>query len=224
MCGRFTNKLTWRELHDLADLMPSGPPLSNLQPRYNIAPTQSVFAVRLMPEGRTISNLHWGLIPSWAKDKKIAYSTINARAETVAEKPAFRSAFAKRRCLIAADGFYEWQKAPDGKKLPWLYSLKDDSGFCFAGLWETWKAPDGVAVESCTIVTTTPNALTAKVHDRMPVILDPSVYGMWLDPEAPAPLLLELLRPFDAERMQAARVSTYVNKATNEGPDCVKPI
>ena len=178
------------------------------RPRYNIAPTQCVAVVRLMDGKRQLAMLHWGLIPR-AKDTKLAYSTINARADTVATKPAFRSAFKKRRCLVMADGYYEWQK--DGKaKLPWLYELGEP--FAFAGLWESWQG-----LESCTIITTDANELASQVHNRMPVILDPADYDGWLAGED-IPLI-----PFPPERMTARSVSTFVNNARNEGAECVAP-
>ena len=189
MCGRYTlrtplNVLAQQFLFELGDL----PADFELKPRYNIAPTQTVAAVRRLEAGgpRQLALLHWGLIPSWAKDAKLAASTINARGETLAEKPAFRTAFARRRCLVLADGYFEW-KAEGKKKLPLLFQLKSGQPFAFAGLWERWRGPAGTPedappLESCTIVTTSANSLSANVHDRMPVILDPADYDLWLDP------------------------------------------
>jgi putative SOS response-associated peptidase YedK len=188
------------------------------RPRYNVAPTQSIPAVRLDGEGkRELAMLHWGLIPSWAKDKKIAYSTINARGDTVATKPAFRSAYKKRRCLVLADGYYEWEKS--GKvKLPWLYEVDGGKPFAFAGLWESWQ-PEGAegALESCTIITTDANELASRVHVRMPVVLDSADHDAWLAGEQ-IPLI-----PFPPARMSARPVSTFVNNARNEGAECVEP-
>jgi putative SOS response-associated peptidase YedK len=152
--------------------------VADLAPRYNIAPTQDVAVVRLNPstEKRELSMLRWGLIPFWAEDPKVGYSTINARAETVATKPSFREAFKKRRCLVVADGFYEWQRT-DGQKQPYLIHLKDNSPFAFAGLWERWRKGEQ-AIESCSIIVTEPNAVLEPIHDRMPVILSPEDYGL----------------------------------------------
>jgi putative SOS response-associated peptidase YedK len=214
MCGRFTLRASPAEiagyfefLRDLTDWD---------KPRFNIAPTQSILAVRKGDSGRVPARLRWGLIPSWAKDMKMAASMINARAETVAEKPAYRAAFKRRRCLIPANGFYEWQK--DGKlKIPYLISLRSSELFAFAGLWEKWHAPDGNIIESCTVLTTSANELMATIHDRMPVILPPSVYDVWLSPEVEdTEALTELLAQYPADDMQAVRVSDVVNNARNE--------
>lgn len=189
---------------------------ATFRPRYNIAPTQNVPAVRLADGKRQLVMLHWGLIPSWAKEAKLAYSTINARADSVATSPAFRSAFKKRRCLVLADGYYEWQK--EGKsKLPWLYEMKDHQPFAFAGIWESWQPPGREALASCSIITTDANELAAQVHNRMPVILDPADYSDWLAGEE-LPLI-----PFPPERMTARPVSTHVNNARNEGAECIEP-
>jgi putative SOS response-associated peptidase YedK len=193
-------------------------------PRYNIAPTQQVATVRARADAgrRELVPLKWGLIPSWAKDPKIATQCLNARGETVAEKPAFRSAFKRRRCLILADGYYEWT-GPKGKKQPWRFRLRDNAPFAFAGLWECWQPQDGDPVETCTIVTTEANELAVKYHDRMPVILHPADYSRWLDPENQrVEELIPLLAPYPAEPMIAEPVSTLVNSARNESPDCVR--
>ena len=177
MCGRFTRRLSWAELHELLDLI--GAPV-NLQPRYNIAPSQDLAVVRATANGRYLSMLRWGLIPSWAKDPAIGHKLINARAETAAEKPSFRTAFRHRRCLIPADGFYEWQRR-GGARQPWLFGLRNSAPFAFAGLWERWTVPAGAplpgslserspgdALETCTILTTSANDTIAPVHGRMP--------------------------------------------------------
>src|SRR5262249_23577950 len=180
MCGRFTRTAASKET--LADLFQlSDPP--GLLPLFNIAPTQPVAAVRVVPGGheREMVALRWGLIPSWANDPKIGYKMINARAETAATKPSFRSAFRSRRCLLVADGYYEWQKQA-GAKQPFYIRLKGGKLFAFAGLWERWAPTDGEAIESCTILTTAANELTKPIHDRMPVIVDPRDYGQWRDP------------------------------------------
>ena len=214
MCGRFTLRASAREIAEFFDLVRD---LVEWDvPRFNIAPTQSVLAVRDGQSGREAARLRWGLIPSWSQDMKLAASMINARAETVAEKPAFRAAFKRRRCLIPANGFYEWQR--NGKsKVPHLISLRSSDLFAFAGLWESWHAPDGSVVESCTVLTTSANELMATIHDRMPVILPVSEYGVWLDAQVQdASVLSELLVPYAADDMQAERVSDVVNNARNE--------
>ncbi|MFQ5732103.1 MAG: SOS response-associated peptidase [Planctomycetaceae bacterium] len=218
MCGRFTLRLTPAELADVFRLLRE----PEWTPRFNIAPTQSVAVLRPEGTGFGFSLMRWGLIPSWAKDLKIGPRLINARAETVAEKPAFRSAFKRRRCLIPADGFYEW-KAGDGKtKQPYLIGLRGDSPFAFAGLWERWTPPDGVPVESCTIITTEPNELCREVHDRMPAILHVDDYDRWLDPRAhDADALRSLLVSYPAAEMRMHPVGRLVNNARNEDPACV---
>lgn len=225
MCGRYTNRLTWSEIVRLYRITSRQPAL-NLQPRYNIAPTQSVAAVRLGTDGRELAMLRWGLVPSWAKDIAIGSRMINARAETLAEKPSFRSAFKSRRCLIVADGFYEWQPQPKGPKQPYLIGLKDGEPFAFAGLWERWeKAPDGQPVESCTVVTTEANDLVRPIHDRMPVILAHEDYDTWLDASRNSPDVVgKLLRPFPSDRMEAVPVSTRVNSVRNDDPACLERV
>jgi len=201
-------------------------PFPNFPARYNLAPTQDGPVVRLNPETRQrqMDLLRWGLIPSWAKEAKIGNSLINARAETVATKPAFRNAFAKgRRCLVAADGFYEWKKDEDGTKQPWRITMKSGGPFAFAGLWENWKDPEGNWVRTFTIITTGPNELMERIHNRMPVILHPDNFGHWLgEKDAPADFLLGLLEPYPAEEMTAYPVSTRVNSPKNEGPELIK--
>ena len=221
MCGRYAitvsslNKLLAQFGVELVEMSETRLPWT---PRYNVAPTTTVPAVRNREDGkRELVQLRWGLIPPWAKDTKIAYSTINARADTVATKPAFRSAFKKRRCLIIADGYYEWRK--EGKaKLPLYYQIDGGKPFAFAGLWEWWRDPadkDAEPIESCTIITTDANELAKQVHDRMPVILDSEDYGAWLACDE-IPLV-----PFDADRMTATPVSTYVNNVKNQGAQCL---
>jgi len=220
MCGRFTLFVVGV---DLAEVMGLDAALA-LKPRYNIAPGQDVLAVRAgESDGRELCTLHWGLIPHWAKDRKIAYKLINARGETVHEKPSFREAFKHRRCLIPADGFYEWQG--QGKhKQPYHIRLKGGGAFAFAGLWERWQPEDGEPVESCTIITTTPNALLTPIHDRMPVILPPQAYQTWLcaGPDRGEDLRA-LLAPYPDEAMEAVAVSSLVNKAAVDDPRCVEP-
>lgn len=211
MCARYTerSKLNLLLTQFAAELAAG----TEWEPRYNIPPTANVPAVRLVAGKRQLSLLKWGLVPSWAKDTKIAYSTINARADTAPTKPAFRSAFKSRRCLVLADGYFEWQT--EGKvKLPWLYEV-EGKPFAFAGLWESWRPPGAEqSLESCTILTTDPNELAGQFHDRMPVVLDESDYDAWL-PGEQIPRVA-----FPAERMTARRVSTFVNNVRNQGPDC----
>ena len=214
MCGRFTLRASASEIAEFFELMRD---LVEWDvPRFNIAPTQSILAVRESSTGREPVRLRWGLIPAWAKDTKLAASLINARSETVADKPSFRTAFRKRRCLIPADGFYEWRR--EGKsKVPHWFSLRSGELFAFAGMWEKWQAPDGTSVESCATLTTAPNELMATIHDRMPVILKPSDYAVWLDPQIDdANALSSLLVPYPADEMQAEQVSDVINNARNE--------
>ena len=219
MCGRFTLRtpihlLAQQFLFDYDDALP---------PRYNVAPTQEVAVVRASGESagrRELALLRWGLVPSWADDLKIGNRMINARAEGLDAKPAFRSAFKKRRCLVLADGFYEWKKSGRAKQ-PYLIGMGDGRPFAFAGLWESWSKQEP-KIESCTIITTTANDLLSDLHDRMPVILAANDYDAWLDP-APADKdrLLPLLEPYPAEEMSMYPVGTIVNKAANDVPECV---
>ena len=192
-------------------------------PRYNIAPTQNAAIVIAADDGPRLQVARWGLIPSWAKDAATGSSLINARAETVATKPAFRSAFKRRRCLVLADGFFEWQKIGAGKQAMYLRK-RDGVPFMFGGIWERWTPPDGPEVQSFSIVTVAPNELAARVHDRMPLILDESDFSAWLDPKTGPETLTALLRPCPAEGMEAYPVSSYVNSPRNIGPDCVAPL
>lgn len=196
----------------------------DVAPRYNIAPTQSVAVVRERVQGaRELVLLYWGLIPSWSRDRAMGARMINARAETLAEKPAFRGAFRARRCLVVADGFYEWQKLGDRKR-PHHIRMADGRPFAFAGLWERWEGAGGEAVESCAIVTTTPNRLLAPIHDRMPAIVEPGLYAAWLDPrQHDADALAGILRPYAAEDLIVTPVSQRVNNPANDGPECVRP-
>jgi putative SOS response-associated peptidase YedK len=221
MCGRFTQSLTGEaiaEAFDLADL-------PQWTPRYNLAPTQSIPAILASESGdRTFKSLRWGLIPSWAKDPAMGAKLINARSETVSEKPSFRSAFKKRRCLILADGFYEWQKN-QGKKQPFYFRLESGQPFGFAGLWEQWQASEDDVWQTCTILTTDANSLLSQVHDRMPVMLHSEDYDRWLDPQnQDTEALQTLLRPYESEAMVSYAVSSAVNRATHDQPDCIEPI
>jgi putative SOS response-associated peptidase YedK len=218
MCGRYTLKTPAGVLTERFDIEESS---TSITPSYNLAPTQQVATVLTENGKRKLEMLHWGLIPSWAKDPEVGNRMINARAETVAEKPSYRKAFQERRCLILADGFYEWQKTDNGKQ-PFYIRMEDESPFAFAGLWESWR--NGGEIRSCTIITTTPNELAASIHNRMPVILHPEDYDMWLDPdfEEREPLT-SLLKPFPAEAMEAYPVSRRINKPANNDAGVVEP-
>ncbi len=219
MCGRFARIVSSKKLREKYRLKEN----PQLDDRYNIAPTQPVAAVRATDEGRELALVRWGLIPSWSKDAKIGYKFINARSETVAEKPSFRSAFKQRRCLIPASGFYEWQKQGTGSKQPYFICPREGELFSFAGLWERWHDPEGEEVETCTILTTTANDLMKPIHDRMPVILDPSSEEQWLDPRASADALRFLLVPYTSEGMEARPVGLWVNNPKHEGSKCLEP-
>jgi putative SOS response-associated peptidase YedK len=227
MCGRFTLVTPEQDLAVQFNL----PEIPSLEPRYNIAPTQPVAAVRAAPEQghRELVMLRWGLVPFWADDLGIGARMINARSETAAEKPAFRAAFRRRRCLVLADGFYEWQKQ-NGAKQPYYIRMEDKGTFAFAGLWERWqpKDKDGAGdsvVESCTLLTTQPNDLVRALHNRMPVILEPEDYDLWLDPRVQnAEVLKPLLGAYPSEEMTAYPVSRWVNKPQHDGPACIEPL
>jgi putative SOS response-associated peptidase YedK len=197
-----------------------------MAPRFNIAPTQEVAIVRELDGGaREIALVSWGLIPVWAKERAIGNRLINARGETLAEKPAFRDGYKRRRCLVLADGFYEWQKVAGGKQ-PWAIRAKSREPFGMAGLWSRWKDPaTGESVDSCTIVTTAPNELLAPIHDRMPVIVPPAARALWLDPAPGDPARLgALLVPLPAGEMEAFAVSKRVNSPANDDPRCLEPL
>jgi len=222
MCGRFSQTASPEVIAQQFTL--DDPPL--FKPRYNIAPSQPVVAIRIEPDTtiRKLVMLRWGLIPSWAKDPKIGNQCINAKAETVAEKPSFRSAFKKRRCLVITTGFYEWQVRGPVKQ-PMLIGMRSKRPFAFAGLWEHWKPTNGEPVETCTIITTEPNDLMAPIHNRMPVILAPASYDQWLDPTFQnIETLNGLLRPYPSEELTAFPVSTLVNNPRHDAPQCLEPV
>jgi putative SOS response-associated peptidase YedK len=225
MCGRYTHLFQWRQLHRLMTLV--SPPWE-FSPRYNVAPTQSAPVVRAEPAGRRVDPMRWGLIPSWASDVSIGSRLINARAETIAEKPAFRSAFKSRRCLVPVSGFYEWKAIPGEKrKQPhYIRPSADDDLFFFAGLWERWSPKDGAGdpIESFTIITTQPNELMATLHNRMPVILDPPERDAWLAADASPASLPAMLRPYPSELMMALPVSLAVNNPRHDAEDCILPV
>ena len=221
MCGRFTLTVDPAELQDSFNDFTFPPQFA---PRFNIAPTQPVLAIP--NDGRNKADFFvWGLIPSWAKDPSIGNRLINARGETLAEKPSFRGGYKYKRCLVLADGFYEWMKQPGTKtKVPHFIHMKDRRPFAFAGLWDEWNGPDGSQIRSCTIVTTEPNELMAPIHNRMPVILPHDAYAQWLDTAPQTRETLQpLIRPYPAEEMAAYPVSTLVNSPKNDRAECVVP-
>lgn len=217
MCGRYNIRTNPHEFAEILEVVRSFE--GEFVPRYNVAPTQKVLCVRQGAE-REFFEAKWGLIPSWAKDAKLAASCINARSETIDTKPAFRTAFKKRRCLVLADGFYEWRKSD---KQPFCVSLKSGP-MLFAGIWETWQSPEG-PVESCSICTTEANELMQALHDRMPVILRPEVADHWLDPDVTDPEELKpLLSQFPGEELDAWPVSKAVGNVRNQGPELIARI
>ncbi|NHJ84446.1 MAG: SOS response-associated peptidase [Asgard group archaeon] len=207
-----------------------------LDPQYNIAPGQNVYAVRGIvirdEQQRTASTLRvakevvplrWGLIPFWAKDPSIGFKLINSRSETVAEKPSFKASFKSRRCLIPTDGFYEWKKTKEGDKKPYFIQMKDEQPFAFAGIWDKWKDSEGSKIESFSILTTEPNSVMTPIHNRMPVIIPPKNFDIWLNPEIDDDNTLKpMLKPYDGEKMKAYPVSTYVNSPKNKGIQCIE--
>jgi putative SOS response-associated peptidase YedK len=222
MCGRFTLVAPGDAIAELFNL--AGTP--DISPRYNIAPTQPVAGIRVSQadRDRELTYFHWGLIPRWAKDPSIGSRMINARSETAAEKPSFRAAMRYRRCLIPSDGFYEWKKV-NGQKQPMRVQIKDGGVFAIAGLWEHWQSRDGSEIESCTLLTTDPNEKLRPIHNRMPVIIHPGDFELWLDPGVQDPADVQhLLRPYPAEEMGFYPVSTHVNSPHNEDPSCIEPL
>jgi len=230
MCGRYTLTTPGELVADLFDLSEA----PEIEARYNIPPSEEVATVGQNEQGdRGFARLRWGLVPSWAKDPSIGNRMINARAETAAEKPSFRASFKRKRCLILADGFYEWQKVEGGGKQPWYYRLKSGDPFAFAGLYAHWE-PKGETVDpenpqgpidSCTILTTDANELVSEVHHRMPVILHPEDYDLWLDREVgDRDRLQPLLRPYEPSEMMAYPVSKRVNSPANDDPSVLEPI
>ena len=222
MCGRFTLTADPDQLRETFAWLTVP---DQIQPRYNVAPSQPV-AVIPNNNHDQLDFFIWGLIPSWAKDPKIGNRLINARAETLAEKPSFRAAYRRRRCLIPADGFYEWKPEPGRKsKTPMYIRLKSGKPFALAGLWESWNARDGSNILSCTIVTTQPNELLADIHNRMPVILSKDAYSLWLTPGEVDPEKLQpFLSPYPASEMIAYPVSTLINDPSNDLADCISPV
>ncbi|MBW4420436.1 MAG: SOS response-associated peptidase [Myxacorys californica WJT36-NPBG1] len=221
MCGRFSLAQSAESIAETFQLSA----VPEWQPRYNIAPTQTIPAIvqTLEQQDRTFKTLRWGLIPSWAKDESIGSKLINARAETIAEKPAFRDAFRRRRCLILADGFYEW-KTQSGQKQPFYFQLESHRPFAFAGLCEQRGAAGGALLETCTIITTDANQSSATIHHRMPVILDPDEYDRWLDPRVTqTDELRSLLDPYSGN-LKIYPVDRAVNSPTHDAPDCIQQV
>jgi putative SOS response-associated peptidase YedK len=219
MCGRFQLGVPSDWLEDLGLSSADAP---DLEARYNIAPSQQIVAVREKGGRRSASLLRWGLVPSWASDPKIGNRLINARAETLLTKPPFREAFARRRCLVPAHAFYEWQKV-GGARQPWRIARRDGRPFGFAGLWERWLGPEG-PLETCTIVTTEANGVVAPIHARMPAVIVPEQYALWLDPEAPHEALVPLLRPLPDAAVVAHPVSSRVNRPDVDDPECARAV
>jgi len=221
MCGRFDLHLPKELLEEIFGISIT----RDIRPRYNIAPTQEIAVIRTNPDRiRQLDLLRWGLIPPWAKDPAIGSRMINARSETVHEKPAFRTAFKHRRCVIPANGFYEWQEV-GGKKKPLYVKMKDDNPMIFAGLWDHWKPEEGEVIESCSILTTSTNALIKPLHDRMPVILDINDLDLWLDPHiTESEQLKSLFKPYTPEKMEMYPVSDIVNSPKNDSASCIERI
>jgi len=223
MCGRYRLSRRKQIIEEHFDAV-SGE--EEWTPRYNVAPTQPVPVIRQNPKEpiRELSLMRWGLVPSWAKNPSASAQMINARAETAGTKPAFRDALKSRRCLIPADGFYEWKR--DGKtKQPFCFEVNQGQLFAFAGLWDRWKDPTGKWLETCSILTASPNAVTSPVHDRMPVILDPDAYDLWLDPGMTnSAAASDLLKPCDARLMRCYPISTRINHVANDDAECSAPV
>lgn len=229
MCGRFTQARPWSELVQLYGITESPSP-SNLAPRYNIAPTQDIAVVRPTAasretggHGRELAMLRWGLVPFWAKDISIGARMINARAESVRSKPAFREAFRRRRCLIVADGFYEWRKGTEARKQPYHITREGNAPFAFAGLWESWGREGDERLETCTIITTEASEAIAWVHERMPVMLEPAEFESWIAAELPLEAAEAMLVPY-AGALAAHPVSTRVNSVRNDDAACIAPL
>jgi len=223
MCGRFTIRTPASVVAQQFGLLGAPP----FEARFNVAPSQPVPLVRVAyadgPPRRELVWLRWGLVPAWARDPAIGNRLINARAETAAEKPAFRVALRRRRGLVVADGFYEWQRV-GSRKQPYFFHLRDDGPFAFAALWDTWEGLDRSAIESCTLLTTEANDVVRPIHDRMPVLISPADYERWLDPTVQKPeLVMSLLRPYPSEEMTTFPVSSLINSPSHEDPRCIEP-
>jgi putative SOS response-associated peptidase YedK len=222
VCGRFVRKSTITVIEDEFDIYEVQ---WASEPSYNIAPSQDIACV-IGNGGNRLVRFRWGLVPFWADDPSIGYKMINARAETLTQKKSFVRAFKKQRCLVVADGFYEWRKLVDGKrKIPMYIHLHAERPFGFAGLYENWKSKDGKILQTCTIITTRANELMASIHNRMPAIIAPDVRGLWLDKEVQDPdVLMPLLEPYDSTQMEAYEVSRKINSPSYNEPDCIEPV
>ncbi len=225
MCGRFTLKTTAESIKEMF-LVEQG---LHYDPSFNIAPSQPIVAIRYSPKNdmRAMSLMKWGLVPTWAKDPAIGYKLFNARAETLTEKPSYKGPFTYHRCLIPADGFYEWCRSADGKskKQPYYIKRLDEKPMAFAGLWNYWCGPDGSELETCTIITTHANDIIKPIHDRMPVILKENEFDVWMDPRIQnTTLLKQYLNPYPSEEFEAYPVDTYVNKLANNSQECLKSL
>jgi putative SOS response-associated peptidase YedK len=221
MCGRLAQTM---DAVGLAERLGAPRPDFGLEPRYNLAPGQPAVVVVADPE-RRLARMRWGLVPAWAKEEKTGWRMINARAETLDRKPAFRGPLRRRRCLVPTDGFYEWQKTGPRTKRPWRVFLKEGRLLVMAGLWDVWLSPEGQPLETFTIITTRANDLVAKVHDRMPAVLSVADQAAWLDPEVSDPArLLPLLKPYPAGDMEAYPVSDLVNSPANDSPEIIAPV
>jgi len=224
MCGRLTLTSDKDDLQSRFGYV--NPSRDLFTPRYNIAPSQNCPVVTVNEDKRVLIMMRWGLVPFWAKDVKSGYNLINAKAETLKEKASFRTPFKKKRCLVLADGFYEWTHSEKkGAKQPYRFVLKNRQPFAFAGLWDEWSNPEGEKLLTFTIITTTANELMESIHDRMPVILHEKDEGIWLDPQlADTDKLSPLLKPYSSKEMEAYKVSTFVNSPKNNGPKCIEPV
>lgn len=221
MCGRFVADIPTEVLKQLFSLMEA----PQLEPRYNVTPGQPVAVIRNQADHNRIDLLKWGLVPGWSKEPGIGSHLINAGCETVYEKPAFRHAIKYRRCIIPASGFYEWEQSGEHRKQPWFFRMADQSPMCLAGLWESWKAPDGNELETFAIMTTTANKLVAPVHDRMPVILHPDTFTLWLSHNMhDLELLQPFYQPYPSSGMIASKVSDLVNNPHHDSADCTVQI
>lgn len=221
MCGRYTQSITPARIAERFGVVGPFPP--ELKPRYNIAPSQDAPVVVLI-EGPRVELFRWGMIPSWSKDAALGLRMINARAETVASKPSYRKSFKRARCLVIADGFYEWKTNPDGRaKTPMRIRLKSSEPFAMAGLWDQWTGNDEKEIRSFTIITTTANEGLSQIHERMPVILKREDESRWLDPETQPEALTGLLKPYPTDGMEAYPVSRLVNSPRNDSPQCIEP-
>jgi len=220
MCGRFAVIKKFEDIAAFYNARPFGG--EEWEENYNVCPTQLIPVIVEEPDGRELRLMKWGLIPSWSKVEKMASSMINARAETVKEKPGFRDSFKDKRCIIPASGFYEWQKLTTAKK-PYYFTPKEGL-FSFAGLWSRWVSPANIEIESCAIVTTAANELVKPIHDRMPVVLGHNSWSAWMDKKTKANELLEFLTPLPANQIKVASVSMHVNKVSNKGAECIAPV